>query len=261
MRSNSTAALHDPHAATAAPEPPAPGPTGADARPLLRGWIHLVAVVVTVIAAPFVVARAPTAGAAAALAVYMTAIAALFGVSAAFHRVRWSPPARRRMRRADHATIFIAIAGTYTAVAGLALAGWAQILILCLVWGGAAVGITVRQLWLDAPKWAVAMPYVVVGWCALAVLPQLLHSLGGAGFGLSGRRRRLLHPGGHRLLAAPARPCPRCLRLPRGLPRLHRGRRHPALRGHRHLRAAAGVGGPPTPAASSPLRQGRRRLW
>jgi hemolysin III len=162
----------------------APAPDPVDARPLLRGWIHLVAFVVTVIAAPFVVVRGRNAGACAALAIYMTSIAALFGVSAAFHRVRWAPAARRRMRRADHATIFIAIAGTNTAVAGLALRGWAQILILSLVWGGAVVGITVRQLWLDAPKWAVAIPYVVVGWCALAVLPQLLHSLGGAGFGL-----------------------------------------------------------------------------
>src|SRR5580658_6087513 len=164
-----------------APEPVSDPAAG---RPLLRGWIHLVAVVVTVVAAPFVVARAPTAGAAAALAIYMTSIVALFGVSAAFHRVRWAPAARRRMRRADHATIFIAIAGTNPAVAGLALRGWAQVLILSLVWGGAAVGITVRQMWLDAPKWAVAVPYVVVGWCALAVLPQLLHALGGAGFGL-----------------------------------------------------------------------------
>ncbi len=166
------------------PTTPGPAPDPVDARPLLRGWIHLVAVVVALIAAPFVVARAPTAGAAAALAIYMTSIVALFGVSAAFHRVRWSPVARRRMRRADHATIFIAIAGTNTAVAGLALRGWAQVLILCLVWGGAVVGITVRQAWLDAPKWAVAVPYVVVGWCALVVLPQLLHALGGAGFGL-----------------------------------------------------------------------------
>jgi hemolysin III len=88
------------------------------------------------------------------------------------------------MRRADHATIFVAIAGTYTAVASLALGGWAQVLVLCLVWIGAAVGITLRQVWLDAPKWAIALPYVVVGWCALAVMPQLLHGLGGAGFGL-----------------------------------------------------------------------------
>ena len=163
---------------------PEPEPGSIDARPVLRGWLHLVAAVVTVVAAPFVVARAPTAASAAALAIYMTSIVALFGVSAAFHRVRWSPAGRRRMRRADHATIFVAIAGTNTAVAGLALKGWAQVLILSLVWGGAAIGITIRQTWLDAPKWAVAVPYVVVGWCALVVLPQLLHALGGAGFGL-----------------------------------------------------------------------------
>jgi hemolysin III len=143
-----------------------------------------VAFVVTVIGAPFVIARAPTAASTAELTIYMVSIAALFGVSAAFHRVRWSPEGRRRMRRADHATIFVAIAGSYTAVAGLALRGWAQVLIISLVWAGAVVGITVRQLWLDAPKWAIAIPYVVVGWCAVAVLPQLLHALGGVGFGL-----------------------------------------------------------------------------
>ncbi|MHB8593914.1 MAG: hemolysin III family protein, partial [Acidimicrobiales bacterium] len=47
-----------------------------------------------------------------------------------------------------------------------------------------AAGVILRQVWLDAPKWAVSLPYVVVGWCALAVMPQLLHGLGGVGFGL-----------------------------------------------------------------------------
>jgi hemolysin III len=46
------------------------------------------------------------------------------------------------------------------------------------------LGITLRQLWLDAPKWVIALPYVVVGWAAVAVLPQLYRALGGAGFGL-----------------------------------------------------------------------------
>ena len=164
-------------------------PTGASetlgaARPLLRGWIHFGALCVFAIAGPVLAAQAPTPWTSVALAVYAASIVALFGVSAAFHRVNWTPAARWRMRRADHTTIFVAIAGTYTAVAGLALGGWAQVLVLCLVWIGAAVGITLRQVWLDAPKWAVALPYVVVGWCALAVMPQLLHGLGGAGLGL-----------------------------------------------------------------------------
>jgi hemolysin III len=153
-------------------------------RPVLRGWLHLVSFVAVLVAGPLLVAHAHTDGARAALTVYVVSLAALFGVSAAFHRIRWSPVGRRRMRRADHATIFLAIAGTYTAVAGLTVHGWARVLVLCLVWFGGAIGITVRQVWLDAPKWAIAVPYIVAGWSALAIIPQLLHGLGGVGFAL-----------------------------------------------------------------------------
>jgi hemolysin III len=153
-------------------------------RPLLRGWIHLVAFVVVLVAGPLLVVHAPTTGAKVAMSVYALSLATLFGVSAAFHRVRWAPAARRRMRRADHSAIFIGIAGSYTAVAYLTLSGWQRVVVLCLVWGGAAGGITLRQVWLDAPKWAIALPYVVVGWSAIAVSPELLHGLGGIGFGL-----------------------------------------------------------------------------
>ena len=103
----------------------------------------------------------------------------MFGTSALFHRLRWSAPAWRRMRRADHSAIFVGIAGTSTAVAGLALSGWSQVT-GAQPWSGrgAAAGIALRQVWLDAPQWAVAIPYVVVGWCSLIVAPQLVRSLG-----------------------------------------------------------------------------------
>jgi hemolysin III len=153
-------------------------------RPLLRGWLHVVAVMAWLVGGPFLVAAGPDAGSKAALTVYVLAMLAMFGVSAVFHRVRWSGPAWRRMRRADHSAIFVGIAGTSTAVAGLALSGWSQALMLSLVWTGAVAGIVLRQLWLDAPQWAVAIPYVVVGWCSLIVAPQLFRALGGVGFAL-----------------------------------------------------------------------------
>jgi hemolysin III len=153
-------------------------------RPLLRGWIHVAALVAWLVAGPFLIAAGPDAGSKAALSVYVFAMVAMFGVSAAFHRVRWSAPAWRRMRRADHSAIFIGIAGTSTAVAGLALSGWPQALMVSLVWAGAVAGIVLRQVWLDAPQWAVAIPYVVVGWCSLIVAPQLFRALGGVGFAL-----------------------------------------------------------------------------
>ena len=164
--------------------PGAPGTATPEARPLLRGWLHALAVLGVMAGGPLLLLRAPDTGAEVALSVYVLSMLALFGVSAAFHRVRWSPVARRRMRRADHSTIFVGIAGTYTAVAVLALSGWAEVCVLSIVWVGAACGIAVRQVWLDLPKWAVAIPYLVVGWCALAVLPQLWRGLGPGGFAL-----------------------------------------------------------------------------
>ena len=170
--------------------PAAPGAAVADvvgadevvaAKPRMRGVLHEVAAYVAVGAGFGLVLSAPSTGAAAALTVYSVAITALFGVSALFHRRTWGPVGRRRMRRADHSTIFVAIAGSYTAVGGLALAGTARTALLATVWGGAVLGIALRQLWLDAPKWVVALPYVVVGWSALLVLPPLFHALGVAG--------------------------------------------------------------------------------
>ena len=154
----------------------------AGTRPALRGWLHVGAFVAWLIGGPFLIAAAPDGGSRAALIVYVLAMLAMFGTSATFHRIHWSAPAWRRMRRADHSAIFIGIAGTSTGVACLALSGWPQLLLLSLGWGGAVVGIVMRQVWLDVPQWAVAVPYVVVGWSALIVAPQLVRSLGWTGF-------------------------------------------------------------------------------
>jgi hemolysin III len=160
-------------------------PDGTEAeKPTLRGVFHEIAFFVSLVSGTVAVFLAPTTGSKLVVLVYAVSISLLFGVSALFHRHTWGPVGRRRMRRADHSTIFIAIAGSYTAVAGIALSGWPRITVLCIVWGGALVGITLRQLWLDAPKWVVALPYVVVGWAAVAVLPQLFRALGGVGFTL-----------------------------------------------------------------------------
>ncbi len=153
-------------------------------KPRLRGVLHEVAFFVSLVSGAALVWAAPTTGSALVMAVYAVSVSLLFGVSALFHRHTWGPVGRRRMRRADHSTIFIAIAGSYTAVAGIALTGWARTTVLCIVWGGAVLGIILRQVWLDAPKWVIALPYVVVGWAAVVVLPQLFRVLGGVGFTL-----------------------------------------------------------------------------
>ena len=223
--------------------------------------------VVALVAGPLLIAQAPTLGATLVLTIYVLSVVALFGISAAFHRKDWSPDARRWMRRADHSAIFVAIAGTYTTVAGLALEGWAKLFVLCLVWAGAATGIVLRQVWLDAPKWVVALPAIVVGWSALAVVPQLVRAVGGVGFVLILVGGIFYTVGSAGVRASLARSDPPCLRVSRGFPRLHRGGSDLAIHSNRRVRASTCVisrrqdpvlpPGAPPDDVSSPLERRR----
>jgi hemolysin III len=167
-----------------APEATAMVEQAAKPRPLLRGVSHAVAAVAMLAIGPLVVLRAHGIRATVLTAVYVATVEAMLTVSALFHRVTWSPSARRRMRRLDHSMIFLAIAGSYTATAGLMLPGGDSVAVISIVWGGAVGGVVLRLAWLDAPKWAVALPYLVLGWLALAFLPEMMHAMGGEGLGL-----------------------------------------------------------------------------
>ena len=150
--------------------------------PMFRGVSHRVMFIVALTLAPIMIVAAPGVGPRLVIAFYTLSIAALFGVSALYHRVPWSPRVRRAMQRLDHTVIFVAIGGTYTPVALFALSPWAAKLVLALVWGGAAVGVFMRVKFTDASKAVVALPYLVVGWCLMAVVADAWHHLGVAGF-------------------------------------------------------------------------------
>ena len=126
----------------------------------------------------WLIASAPGDRARWAVSIYSVCLLAMFGVSAAFHRHTWSPPARLRMRRLDHSTIFAAVAGTYTPIALLALHGTTQVVILWLAWLGAGAGVILQFAWIRAPKWLTAVIYIALAWAAVSVLPELTRSSG-----------------------------------------------------------------------------------
>ena len=79
------------------------------------------------------------------------------------------------MRRADHAAIFLLIAGAYTPFGMLALDGAAADAMLVTVWPGAAVGVLSSRG--DAPR-LTALIYVVLGWVAVAAAPAAASAVG-----------------------------------------------------------------------------------
>jgi hemolysin III len=148
-------------------------------KPRLRGVLHQWAFFVSLVGGVVLVLVAPPGRATVATAIYATSVAALFGVSALYHRITWeSVKARRWMRRLDHTMIFFLIAGTYTPFGLLVLDGTLAVAILCTVWGGALAGAVLNLVWIDSPKWVTALVYIVVGWVAVVAFPELTSELG-----------------------------------------------------------------------------------
>jgi hemolysin III len=104
-----------------------------------------------------------------------------FGLSALYHRITWQPAARRVMRRLDHASIYLLIAGTYTPYGLLVLSGAWQFSVLGVVWIGAALAIVQRLFWLDAPRWVPVGAGILLGWVGIVAVPQIVDASGVSG--------------------------------------------------------------------------------
>lgn len=141
--------------------------------PRLRGWLHAAVFPVVVLGGLTLVTLTPGMRARTGAAVFVATAALLFGVSALYHRGRWSPAVKQVLGRIDHANIFIAIAGTYTAFALSLLPEHQARTLLWTIWLGAGAGVFLRVVWMTAPRWLTTAVYIALGWVALFYLGPL----------------------------------------------------------------------------------------
>ena len=147
------------------------------APPKLRGWFHLGATPVVIIASLvlFILSKESFKF---AVAIYSITAILLFSVSAIYHRVPWSPSKKKIWRRFDHANINLLIAGSCTPFAVTLLEGRDRTILLSVVWIGAALGVGMRIFWLGAPRWLYVASYLLLGWAAVVYMPQLYRAGG-----------------------------------------------------------------------------------
>ena len=140
------------------------GPTSGAEKPRFRGVSHQLAFFAGIVATAWLVTQARSASAARAALVFGVTLITLFGTSALYHRVQWTPAARQRMRRLDHAAIFVLIGGGYTPLFSLVASKAGGHGALLAIWIGVAIGVAKSLVWPHAPKWATAMLCVALGW-------------------------------------------------------------------------------------------------
>jgi hemolysin III len=165
-------------------------------RPALRGVFHLYAAIAAVAGAAVLLLVADSARAYVGGAIFAASLVLLYGTSAVYHRITWTPTMRGLMKRLDYSMIFVLIAGTYTPFCLVVLNTAWGITMLSVIWGVAGAGVLVRVAWPTAPKWLAVSLYVIVGWLALipawelaawfTARPLVLLVLGGVLYTLGG---------------------------------------------------------------------------
>ena len=122
-----------------------------------------------------------------ASAIYGSSMIILYAVSSVYHGLSPKIRGKEVMRILDHCMIFVLIAGTYTPVCLCSLReyntalGWS---LFGIVWGIAALGITLNAISLKKFKIFSAICYIAMGWCIVAVWKPTVLMLGMGGITL-----------------------------------------------------------------------------
>jgi hemolysin III len=123
-----------------------------------------------------------------AFGVFGLSLISLYTASSLYHLLPLSPSGVAKLRRLDHMSIFVLIAGTYTPFCLLALEGTWRWGLLSLIWVLALCGVLLKLLWMDAPRWLSVVLYLGMGWVALIAAPALFRAVdvGGMAWVLAG---------------------------------------------------------------------------
>lgn len=164
-------------------EVPPAGAGGALAvKPLLRGWLHLIAFEASLVLGTLALVHAHGGVRVAAMAVFAGSASAMLGASALYHRGNWTGAWHQRLQRLDHAMIFLLIAGTATPAFLVDAHGAARVAGLVMIWALTLAAASVRMAWMSAPELAAGATFVGLGWAAGLALPGVwLHSGAAAG--------------------------------------------------------------------------------
>ena len=116
-------------------------------------------------------------------AIYGASMICLYTASTLYHCVNTSVAGRLALRKYDHCSIALLIAGSYTPICLTALRGqgawgWA---IFGVIWAMAVCSCALSLFWINSPRWLTAGVYLVMGWLAVVALYPLSRAFPAAG--------------------------------------------------------------------------------
>jgi len=148
--------------------------------------VHVVGIALALVGCFLLVVTAANSGSVkltAALVVYSAGLLAMLGCSALYNS-NTNEKLSKLLERFDLSGIFVMIAASYTPFMLAKLDGPMAWTVLAAVWIVALSGVAMNLLarW-NAPRVYIAM-YLLLGWAALSIFDQLMHTLSPLGLGL-----------------------------------------------------------------------------
>lgn len=122
------------------------------------------------------------AGTIVSMAVYGASMILLYTASTLYHCVNTSVRGRMGLRKFDHTSIYLLIAGTYTPICLTVLRGAWGWSLLGVIWALALAGAVLTLVWINAPRGLTSVIYISMGWLAIVAFYPLLRTLPAEGF-------------------------------------------------------------------------------
>lgn len=114
--------------------------------------------------------------------IYGLSLLLLFLASTFHHGLNLSPKMNELYRLFDYLAIYFLIAGTYTPfclILSRNVWGWS---VFGVIWTLAAVGITIKSVFPEVPRWVSHTLYLSMGWVGAVLLVKLIPVMGIKGF-------------------------------------------------------------------------------
>jgi hemolysin III len=146
----------------------------------VSGFSHLVGAILSAIGLYYLVRYAAANGTVwhiVSFSIFGTSLILLYTASTLYHLLVVSERGSVILRKIDHMMIYVLIAGTYTPMCLIPLRGSWGWSILISIWGIAMVGIILKILWFNAPRWLYTLFYLVMGWLIVIAFAPLVRTM------------------------------------------------------------------------------------
>ena len=141
-------------------------------------WLtHFIGLILSVLSTPLILGKAIYNNIGLtftiAILIFMLNMMILYAASSIYHYFNISEKINLILKRIDHCSIFLLIAGTYTPVCVIAL-GTKGYGLLVAVWLLAIAGIIFKLFWVTCPKWLSSIMYIGLGWLVIFNMSSLI---------------------------------------------------------------------------------------